>query len=778
MKDEKQLFGGFDFLEPTAKDSEIAVRKVREAIFAVEPATPARNNNWPRIAIAALLLVVAGLVWVNLPHNDRLMAQVIRQVANAKSARIVAETFGDDSSWKLQRVTTFSQVFGFFEQHYLDGALVQTEIDDGAHHWIAPSSHKVVTRIESVEFTHLMNRLLNPLEVHKKLKREPNSDQVIDAAPHSCYRSTTDNQRFSVWLDKSRRVRRAIGEELVGGNWRPTIRVNTTYDIAVDPANFRAPSGDGIKIVETRESLSETFSLNDAVVHKQIKGYDLAVHDVKRINDVEYYVLVSLRPTDESRLKLGNRVSGVCDLIPKYRRDSGRTLATFETETSARLAVAYGAEIRILALLCNFRGVENERVQDANLRFTLQTHPALWFEVGSYNDVSLKFAIPDEETPIDDVIKSLYGLVGSLEPLVLNELHLVDDQDSRTFQDYQYVVGGYSTITRQHPRPSEISLDTFLDHIRTAKFRRNLAARSKALERREREGADDPLTFIQDLGDPDAKRPERWREKVGHAITNYWDLELQLAALRFVESEPSLIYLDEILEVLKKSDKEQVQDAAQRVMQVFKRPVEKAQVDRSWPPVEFDVDRVDELMESLEHRRQLQETVSNLRTLSGLDYGDGQSDESLKRWSRWWSEEKKSIEKAHQGNREFIVYGQVLDENDRPLKNGSVSVWLTKSIAERGVLDAAYTRTDINGRYVLRFGFRKQETFTFPGNVPVVRARVSGSQDHRFFVSRVSLHGDAILTDEPYAKIKNKPAIYPGQPFELNYRQTPRKKRP
>ncbi len=259
-------------------------------------------------------------------------------------------------------------------------------------------------------------------------------------------------------------------------------------------------------------------------------------------------------------------------------------------------------------------------------------------------------------------------------------------------------------------------------------------------------------------------------------------MDVQIAALRFAEKEPTLIYLNDVLKAIKKSKDKQVQEAAQQVIAALKRPLGEFKPTDSSPPIEFDAERVGGLMESFEKQADVKATIATLRMLSGLDFGDGESEDSRKSWIRWWSDERKSIDEAHLGEREFIIYGRVVDEGGRPLNNGAVSVWLSKSIYERGVLQSAYTCADINGRYVLRFGFLKRDPPEFPAGIPVVRAMIAASPRplqndiamRWFFASRYNLKDDAILTDDPYAKEKNKPAIHADQPFELNFvRQSP-----
>lgn len=63
---------------------------------------------------------------------------------------------------------------------------------------------------------------------------------------------------------------------------------------------LQPPSGDGVRIVEAKQLFDELFSLETAIHREQKLGYELAIHDVKRINDVEYYLLMSFRPHERN----------------------------------------------------------------------------------------------------------------------------------------------------------------------------------------------------------------------------------------------------------------------------------------------------------------------------------------------------------------------------------------------------------------------------------------------------------------------------------------------
>ena len=784
MNNEERLFSGFAVLEPSAEETAEAIRKTRAAILAArstEPGTVTATESakrqrslraWARLALAASVLFMVGVVWMSLPNNNRLLAQVIRQMAKAKSLRTVLESKEPGGEWATTQVTIYDREIGYRDQYFRGGELEQTDFDDGQHHWVVRPRSNIVTRCDGFDFKWLLNQLIDPLNSGFHFVRDSARDQLIDDVSHKCFKLDEQNQRVSIWMDADDRLRLAVVESNTNGNWSPTRRVNVKYDVEFERSALQPPSGDGVKIVEAKPLFDEFFSLETAIHREQRLGYELAIHDVKRISDVEYYLLMSFRPTNETLAKLHiKRGESPGDLHPGMRILRGATPGTQERETAHRLAVAYANGIRVQALLCTFSGIERERVERARPQFTLFAHPKLWGEAKSISDVSMDFELPEEETPLEDIVRTVYEKIAVLEPVTMDELYLRDDTDSRKFVDRQHIPGGYIESHRENPRPSEISLEEFLEHVRNADFRPDLNARAAAIARRNREGSDDPLTFIRELGVPNDQRPERWQHKL-RTFLEHSDPEVQLAALRFIEKEPMLYYAEQIVRRIEDSHDPRVQAAGQRVLELLKRPLEPIEPKESAPPVEIDIERIGSLIEQLQKQVDVTATVRELRDRTGLDYGDGMETESRSRWSRWWSDEQVSISSAHLGDREFVVYGCVVDTDGNPLPNRSAGVWVSREFSNTGSLRSAHTSSDINGRYVLRFGFRKLDPPGLPPVLPIVNAYLSVSslavpadgRSERLILSRYDLADDLFLKDR-----EDKSAVYSWQPFEIDF---------
>lgn len=99
----------------------------------------------------------------------------------------------------------------------------------------------------------------------------------------------------------------------------------------------------------------------------------------------------------------------------------------------------------------------------------------------------MDFELPKDETPYEDIVRSVYEKIATLEPVTMDELYLRDDTDGRKFVDRQHFPGGYKESHRENPRPSEISLEAFLEHVRNADYRPDLSrATHDAIARRKR----------------------------------------------------------------------------------------------------------------------------------------------------------------------------------------------------------------------------------------------------------------------------------------------------
>ena len=97
MSDNNDLFFDFTALEPSESASSEAIERTRAAILEVAHVSRterASKNRWirPRLAVAAVLLVLAGTAWMLIPGDRSVMAGIIRQMVRSKSVRCVMES--------------------------------------------------------------------------------------------------------------------------------------------------------------------------------------------------------------------------------------------------------------------------------------------------------------------------------------------------------------------------------------------------------------------------------------------------------------------------------------------------------------------------------------------------------------------------------------------------------------------------------------------------------------------------------------------------------------
>ena len=83
--------------------------------------------------------------------------------------------------------------------------------------------------------------------------------------------------------------------------WTQWQRGEVSYDVAIDEKLFTHSFGEGVREVAPQNLLNDRFSLNKAI-HREVQlGFEIAVHDLKRLGEDRYYMLLSFRPTEATK---------------------------------------------------------------------------------------------------------------------------------------------------------------------------------------------------------------------------------------------------------------------------------------------------------------------------------------------------------------------------------------------------------------------------------------------------------------------------------------------
>jgi len=106
------------------------------------------------------------------------------------------------------------------------------------------------------------------------------------------------------------------------------------------------------------------------------------------------------------------------------------------------------------------------KIERARPQLHLFAHNKLWGKFGAQADVLLDAPLPEAITPKEQAVRAVYDTIAALEAVPMDELYLNDPHDDREFAETQARGGGLVKTTRKYqPRPSEISFETFFEHV-------------------------------------------------------------------------------------------------------------------------------------------------------------------------------------------------------------------------------------------------------------------------------------------------------------------------
>lgn len=750
------------------------------------PSFRKRLVGFARPAAVAVIVLVALGIWMTMPGNRSVLAEVIRRMEQARSVRCVLESKTPNDEWVKTWEVEFERKRGFRELHYDNNVIVQTEIDDGRNHWIHRQGSGVATRGAAIDFTMQLQRLLSPIAGDQKFQPEPGHDQPIQGVACRCFIAVWEttppqwNQRVSLWIDEEGRARRMLmeGRPNESDPWMTYQQAHVEYDLDMDAVDFSPHFPDNTRIVDLAETFDGVCSLDTAIHREVTLGYELAVHDLKRISPLQYYMLLSFRPTKETlrRLKLGpGETPG--DLRPGMRSEMKHfPPGTMETETAFELASARADGVLVKAFFCNVSESEESIPTHARPGFTIFANAQLWKHVPGISQISIDVPLPEDETPLRDVIRSVYDMIAMLETIPLELVQLNDERDERGFVDRRRIGGGMTLEThrKQHPRPSEISFEKFLEHIEQAPWAKQSKTREALRdERRQIEqewGSQDPWKFLQELDAPEAHRPMFWHARLADLIKTP-NPTVQIAAIEHAQKSGSLeLAYFSVLPTFETSTDSHVRAAAERVLAHYRRSIEPTKPAPSEPALQIPIEQIEKSMKRLDHSETVAEAIHDLRRLTGLDFGDGSTVVSRQNWTTWWSHERDSINNAANGSREFVVYGRITDPAGTPLPAIPIRVEVSTRLFASIDNTSARTESDNNGLYVLRFGFFKTE----PPAMPIVNVVIRST---KFATLPAWVGGNHVLSRfqldaDPHANIRTEGIIFSGRPVEMNVVQT------
>ncbi len=418
-------------LRPTPEQTEQAIARTREALLAeieasaelssqtIELATanPPRitpvvsSRTWIQVAIAASVVFAAMSSWVMMSPRS-VMAQAVSQMLRANTFRCVIESKKLDGNWNKADELLFSKDHGLLHTSFDDGRVVRIEKDDREHCWLHREGQPIAIRNKSVGLEAHLKRLISPLTA-------TNSPFVPDTT-----KSVTENgetlhgyilkeqqARSTIWIDSASRLRRFLLEGKQDGQWMEWQRGEISFDVAVDASSFADAFGKDVRIVDPGELLEDQFALEKALYRQTQSGFEIGVHDVKRLDDDRYYMLLSFRPTNAILQKV-ELLRG--ETIGQWHAGQRPTTPGF-AESSYALAEAKSGELTIMPIIGKLGGFNKVRIEQAQPAFRLFAHQSLWKEIGSITKPSIEVPLPEETTSSTDAIRSVYELWALLD---------------------------------------------------------------------------------------------------------------------------------------------------------------------------------------------------------------------------------------------------------------------------------------------------------------------------------------------------------------------------
>jgi hypothetical protein len=471
-------------LQPTPAETERAIERTRQALLAEmdSPASEKLNENteqrvvgrqasipfskmrkWTHVAIAASIILIVFTAWIIVSPKP-VMAQAISQLLRANTFRCTVESRVKDGSWVQSDEMLFSQSLGTLHRSFEDSSVVRMEKDDRQHHWLYRDGQPIAIRSESIGFDAALERLLGPLVENKTGFTKATAKSLVESNERlECYVLSDQQSRATIWVDRDGRLRKFTLESLQEDQWTQWQRGEVLYDVVIDENLFTHSFGEGVREVAPQDLLNDRFAL-DTAIHREVQlGFQIAVHDLKRLGENRYYVLLSFRPMEATKrkaeLRRGEKLS---QWYVGQRQDAP---GIFESGFS--LAEIQSGDLTVLPIIGKLSGSNEARIDRVRPALTLFIHRSLWKEMDSISHLSIDVPLPDETTDSEDSIRSAYELCALLESIPMDTLNLTDPWDTREFVDRENLGFGQSVSRYRvgRPRPSEIDFKLFLEHV-------------------------------------------------------------------------------------------------------------------------------------------------------------------------------------------------------------------------------------------------------------------------------------------------------------------------
>jgi len=396
-------------------------------------------KSWiTKLVTASLIIGFFGLFVFLGNGQATLYAQVIKALENTRTFHVLNKHY-HEGQWHPGLEVWYEAGVGVVEiTKYLAGkhkGQTEVRIDNTKYEWKYFSSDNYATRSRSGYLQDMIKRFFEGYTALLKCNpvRNAPGDEAINGVKCQMYVTLSKDKKWqsNYWIDSKNLIRRYEGLHLADdGQWVKYDVATVEYDIEIDQSRFSANFGPNVRIIDAVQLLDDKFSLDNALYKERVMDLIYAVHELKRCEDDQVYVVSSLRPSKQLLEELGpiysagwgNKVYGdfLFDTWPwpqyKARANGARTFYYHHHY----LAVLYNDGLFAKWYVLKKTGPGPERAGEVNLvaniyaRVELQKKRELQ-NLNRYEQVIVKLPMPEEQLSLVEVAEKIYSDIELLE---------------------------------------------------------------------------------------------------------------------------------------------------------------------------------------------------------------------------------------------------------------------------------------------------------------------------------------------------------------------------
>jgi hypothetical protein len=262
----------------------------------------------------AALLILGAFLSTSIPGTtSKLYADVTQAIRTAKTVVVSINTI-DESGGLTTAKILYAPQEGFRVE-----ASDKIVIDNGALQWSwdprATLPATIVSRRRSQDGMSMISEMLQleTLPVEWRQSRAPELDREVQGQKLDAYlieeresstsdasKSNASRQRIYVWRDSQQRVIDIQSQQTRDdSSWREVRSINITYDQELDSKQFTYADIQNATIVDIDKLWEQRFPLEKALAIGEDGGLKFAVHEVSRCGTDMFYIVSSVRATED-----------------------------------------------------------------------------------------------------------------------------------------------------------------------------------------------------------------------------------------------------------------------------------------------------------------------------------------------------------------------------------------------------------------------------------------------------------------------------------------------